>query len=73
MGNEGSYVALGLKTWNAQIDRADKLFGSSLVRGGSAGNSAWQEQAALLVGTSDSRPRRDAAAVGAGRTTSSRV
>ena len=26
MGNEGSYVALGLKTWNAQIDRADKLF-----------------------------------------------
>src|SRR6478736_3097526 len=28
MGNEGSYVALGLKTWNAQIDRADKLFGN---------------------------------------------
>src|SRR5260221_5238521 len=27
MGNDGSYVALGLKTWNAQIDRADKLFG----------------------------------------------
>src|SRR6476620_7481827 len=27
MGNEGSYVALALKTWNAQIDRADKLFG----------------------------------------------
>jgi hypothetical protein len=27
MGNEGSYVALGLKTWNVQIDRADKLFG----------------------------------------------
>ncbi len=27
MGNEGSYVALGLKAWNAQIDRADKLFG----------------------------------------------
>ena len=27
MGNEGSYVDLGLKTWNAQIDRADKLFG----------------------------------------------
>jgi hypothetical protein len=26
MGNEGSYVALGLKAWNAQIDRADKLF-----------------------------------------------
>jgi hypothetical protein len=26
MENEGSYVALGLKTWNAQIDRADKLF-----------------------------------------------
>jgi hypothetical protein len=27
MGNEGSYVALGLKTWNAQIDRAGKLVG----------------------------------------------
>ena len=27
MGSEVSYVALGLKTWNAQIDRADKLFG----------------------------------------------
>jgi DinB superfamily len=27
MGNESSHVALGLKTWNAQIDRADKLFG----------------------------------------------
>jgi hypothetical protein len=26
MGNEGSYVALGLKTWNAQIDRAGELF-----------------------------------------------
>jgi len=27
MGNEDSYVALGLKVWKAQIDRADKLFG----------------------------------------------
>src|SRR6201984_1344221 len=27
MGNEASYVTLGLKTWNTQIDRADKLFG----------------------------------------------
>jgi hypothetical protein len=27
MGNEGSYVTLGLKVWKAQIDRADKLFG----------------------------------------------
>ena len=27
MGNEGSLVALGVKTWNTQIDRADKLFG----------------------------------------------
>jgi hypothetical protein len=26
MPNEGSYVALGLKVWKAQIDRADKLF-----------------------------------------------
>jgi hypothetical protein len=26
-GNEGSYVALGLKAWRAQIERADKLFG----------------------------------------------
>src|ERR1700682_5514842 len=28
MGNEGSYVGLGLKVWTAQIERADKLFGS---------------------------------------------
>jgi len=27
MGNEGSYAALGLKVWKAQIERADKLFG----------------------------------------------
>src|ERR1700720_354187 len=27
MGNDGSYVTLGLKAWKAQIDRADKLFG----------------------------------------------
>jgi hypothetical protein len=26
MGSEFSYVGLGLKTWNAQVDRADKLF-----------------------------------------------
>ncbi len=26
MGNEGSCVALGLKVWKAQIERADKLF-----------------------------------------------
>src|SRR2546425_670084 len=28
MGNEGIYVALGLKVWKTQIERADKLFGS---------------------------------------------
>ena len=28
MGNEVSCVALGLKVWKAQIERADKLFGS---------------------------------------------
>jgi hypothetical protein len=28
MGNEGSYVALGLKVWKAQIERADKVFRS---------------------------------------------
>src|SRR6266446_4749629 len=27
MTNEGSFVALGLKVWKAQLDRADKLFG----------------------------------------------
>ena len=27
MANEGSYVALGLNVWKAQIERADKLFG----------------------------------------------
>src|SRR6202162_1462931 len=28
MGNDPSFVALGLKVWKTQIDRADKLFGS---------------------------------------------
>ena len=28
MGNEPSCVALGLKAWKTQIERADKLFGS---------------------------------------------
>ena len=28
MGNDPSCVALGLKAWKTQIDRADKLFGS---------------------------------------------
>ena len=28
MENQGSYVALGLKVWKAQIERADKLFGT---------------------------------------------
>src|ERR1700738_553105 len=28
MANEGSYVALGLKVWKAQLERADKLFGT---------------------------------------------
>jgi hypothetical protein len=27
MGNEDSYVAVGLKVWKSQIDQADKLFG----------------------------------------------
>ena len=28
MGNDGACVALGLKVWKAQLERADKLFGS---------------------------------------------
>jgi hypothetical protein len=28
MANDSSFVALGLKSWKTQIDRADKLFGS---------------------------------------------
>ena len=28
MGNEGSCLAIGLKAWKTQIDRADKLFGT---------------------------------------------
>jgi hypothetical protein len=28
MGNEGLYAAVGLKMWKAQIERADKIFGS---------------------------------------------
>jgi hypothetical protein len=70
MGSEDSCVALGLKTWNTQTDRADKLW-RPFVRRDSAGDSAWQEQASLLVGTSHSRTRRDAAPIVTGRTTSS--
>ena len=71
MGNEGSYVALGLKISKAQIDRADKLFGSLSSEEVPARNSAREKQAPLLVGTSNSHSRRDAAAAGAARTTSS--
>src|SRR5438132_8861664 len=28
MGTDGAYIGLGLKVWKAQIERADKLFGS---------------------------------------------
>ena len=73
MANEGSYVALGLKVWKSQIERADKLFGGLSSEEVFAGNSARQKQAALFVGTSDSHTRRDAAAVGAERTTLYRV
>ena len=73
MGNEGSYAALGLKAWKSPNRSGGQAFWKPLVRAGSAGNSAWQKQAALLVGTSDSHSRRDAAAAGAGRTTLSRV
>jgi len=73
MGNEGSYVALGLKTWNAQIDRADKLFGGfsseEILREIAPGRN----RLLYLWGTSHSRTRRDAPAIVAGRTTSSRV
>ena len=30
MGDDGSFVALGLKAWKTQIDRADKLLGGLL-------------------------------------------
>src|SRR5260370_3709475 len=50
-----------------------QAFWRPLVRGGPAGNSAGQEQAALFVGPPDGGARRAAAAVGAGRTASSRV
>ena len=32
MGNDPSCVALALKVWKTQIDRADKLFGASRPR-----------------------------------------
>lgn len=64
MENEGSYVPLGLKAWKAQIDRADKLFRDlsfeDLLRRIAPGRN----KPTLLVGTSDSHTRRDAAAVG---------
>jgi hypothetical protein len=65
MGNEDSYVALGLKVWKAQIDRADKLFGGLSSQEVLREIAPGREQATLLVGTSHSHTRRDAAAVGA--------
>src|ERR1700730_6750740 len=50
-----------------------QAFWKPLIRGRPEGNSAGQKQTALLVGTSHSHTRRDAAAVGDGRTASSRV
>src|ERR1700686_743537 len=43
-----------------------QAFWRPLVRGGPAGNSAGQEQAALFVGAPEGDARRDAAAVGVG-------
>jgi hypothetical protein len=50
-----------------------QAFWKPLIRGRPAGNSAGQKQTALLMGTSHSHTRRDAATVGDGRTASSRV
>jgi len=75
MGNEGSCVALALKVWKTQIDRADKLFESlsseEILREIAPGRN----RVLYLWGhlTSDSDTRRDAAAARAERTTSSRV
>src|SRR5258707_3449084 len=38
MGTDGAYIALGLKVWEEQIERPDKLFGSL---------SSWKDQRAL--------------------------
>ena len=50
MKNENSCVALGLKVWKTQIERADKLFGRPLVRGGPAGNSAGAGTGCFICG-----------------------
>jgi hypothetical protein len=46
MANEGSYVALALKVWKAQIERADKLFGDlsseSVLSGARAIATMWK-------------------------------
>src|SRR5579863_1033112 len=73
MGNEGSYTALGLESMESASRSGGQAFWNPLVRADSAGNSAWQKQAALLVGASDSHTRRDAAPAGAGKTNLSRV
>ncbi|MDX6577670.1 MAG: hypothetical protein QOE96_3623 [Blastocatellia bacterium] len=50
-----------------------QAFWEPLIRGGPARNSTGQKQVALLVGTSYSHTRRDAAAAGDGGTALSRV
>jgi hypothetical protein len=73
MGNEGSYTALGLKVWKAQVDRADKLFGTLSSEQILQEIAPGRNRLLYLWGASDSHTRRDAAAAGAGKTKLSRV
>jgi len=52
MGTDGAYVALGLKVWKAQIERAEKLFGSLSSEEVQREIAPGRKQTALLVGTS---------------------
>jgi len=71
MGTKGSYgVALGLKTWNAQLDLGGQLFGGLVVRRDSFGRSRLAVQASLLVGHLTARTA-DAPPLSTGRTPSS--
>jgi len=66
MGNEGSYRSFALKTWNAQIDRADKRFGGLAVEEDSAGVPQAKNRLSLLWDIFDSRTRTRAPAIVAG-------
>jgi len=73
MENKGSYVALGLKAWKTQIERADKLFGSLSSEDVLQEIAPGRNRPLYLWGHFCGDTRCNVATVGAGRSVSPRV